>query len=81
MYPVTLSIGDIFKRSNNRPVRRAYVCPASNGLLEKLINFTEKARNVKGAFYVKLERQNLVCAGIFSYFFQRFYHNKPFALH
>ena len=50
MYPVTLSIGDVFKGSNNRTVPCAYASPASNGLLEKFIHFTEKARNVKGLF-------------------------------
>ena len=50
MYPVTLSIGDVLKGSNKRTVPCAYASPASNGLLGKFINFTEKARNVKGAF-------------------------------
>ena len=35
-----------FKGSNNRTVPCAYVSPATNGLLEKLVNFTEKARNI-----------------------------------
>ena len=48
--PVTPSIGDVFKGSNNRTVQCAYASPVSNGLLEKLIHFTEKARKVKGAF-------------------------------
>ena len=72
MYPVTLSIGDIFKRPNNRPVTRAYVCPAFNGLLEKLINFTEKARNVKGAFLRQVGAPKLGICGYFSYFFKCF---------
>ena len=63
MYPVTLSIGDGFKGSNNRTVPCAYAKAASNGLLEKLIHFTEMARNV---FNVELERLNMVYAGIFS---------------
>ena len=50
MDAVTLSIGDVFKGSNNRTVPCAYASPASDGLLEKFILFTEKARNVKGAF-------------------------------
>ena len=50
MYPVMLSIEDVFKGSNNRTVPCAYDSPASNGLLEKLFHFTERARIVKGAF-------------------------------
>ena len=49
-FPVTLSIGDVFKGSNNRTVQGAYASPASNGLLEKLNHFTETARNEKRAF-------------------------------
>ena len=82
MYPVTLSIGDVFKGSNNRPFPRAYVSPASNGLLEKLINFTEKARNVKGAFLRQVGTPKLgICGYLFLIFFNVFYHYKPFALH
>ena len=50
MYPVMLSIGDVFKGLNNRTVPCVYASPASNRLLEKSIHFTEKARNVKVAF-------------------------------
>ena len=50
MYPVALSIGDAFKGLNNRTVPCAYASPSSNVLLENLNQFTEKTRNVKGAF-------------------------------
>ena len=82
MYPVTLSIGDVFKGSNDRPVPRAYVSTASKGLLEKLINFTEKARNVKGAFLRQVGAPKLgICVYFFPNFFNVFYHYQPFALH
>ena len=50
MYPVTLSIGDVFKGSKNRIVPCAYASPISDGLLENLFQFTEKTRKVKEAF-------------------------------
>ena len=60
MYPVMLSMGDVFTGLNNRTVPCADASPTSNRLLENLNYFTEKTRNVKGDFNVKLERQNLV---------------------
>ena len=50
MYHVTNSIDDVFKGSTVRTVPCAYVTPTSDGLLENLIDFTEKTRNGKGAF-------------------------------
>ena len=45
-----ISIGDVFKGSNNRTVPCAYASPTSNGFLENLFHFTEITRNVIGAF-------------------------------
>ena len=39
-----------FNGSNNRAVPGSYATPTSNGLLERLFQFTEKTRNGKGAF-------------------------------
>ena len=66
MYPVTLSIEDVIRGSNNRTVSCAYASPTSNGLLEKFIHFTERARIVKGAFLRQVGAQKL---GIFGNFF------------
>ena len=46
MYPVTLSISDVFKGSNSMTVPYAYDSPASTGLLEKLIQFTDPRGHV-----------------------------------
>ena len=59
MYPVTLSIEDVFKGSNIRTVQGAFATPTSNGLLENSIDFTERQETEKGHFNVTLECQNL----------------------
>ena len=59
MYPVTLSIEDVFKGTDVRTIPCAYASPKSNGLLENFIDFTEKTKTEKGHFNVTLECQNL----------------------
>ena len=60
MYPVIISIEDVFKGSTIRTVPCAYVTPAFNRLLENLIHFNKKKETEKGYFNVTLDRQNLV---------------------
>ena len=50
MYPVTLSIEDVFKGSNIRTVPCAYDTQLSNELLKNLKQFNEKTGNGKGVF-------------------------------
>ena len=47
MNAVTLSIEDVFKGSNDRTALDAYVTPASNGLLDCLIQSIEEDKKRK----------------------------------
>ena len=81
MYPVTLSIGDVFKGLNNRNVSCAYACPTSNGLLEILIQFSEKTRKRKrGILTSSWSAKTWHKRVLFPDFFNVFHHNEPFAL-
>ena len=50
MYPVTLSIGGVSKDRITELFHVLMTGPTSKGSLKNLIQFTEKTRNVKGAF-------------------------------
>ena len=63
MYPVMLSIEDVFKGSNNRTVPCAYASPISDELLENLFQFTQMTRNIKGAFLRQVVAQKIGTSG------------------
>ena len=64
MYPVRLSI----KGSNNRTVPCAYASPATNGLLVKLIYFTERAKFEQRAFFRQVGAPKLIYTDFFPNF-------------
>ena len=54
MYALDLFIRDVFRGSNNKTVPEAYATQASNGLLERLLQFAETTKTLKWQFKVSI---------------------------